>query len=63
MAEFCLGCWNKINGTNDDKRKYIISKDLDLCEECGEWKNVIVAERRSYYWSKIKAYFTFINHK
>lgn len=54
MAEFCLECWNRINETNDDEGKYILSKDLTLCEECGEWKNVIVAERKGYYWRKIK---------
>ncbi len=46
MAEFCLECWNRINGTNDKKSKYIISKDLDLCEECGKYKKVIVSENR-----------------
>lgn len=49
MAEFCLECWNKINETNDPKRNYIISKELDLYEECGELKHVIVTIRRSYY--------------
>ena len=49
MAEFCLACWNKINGTNDSESRYIISKDLDLCEGCGEWKRVIVMERKAYY--------------
>ena len=56
MAEFCLECWNRINGTNDGKRKYVFSKDLTLCEECGEWKRVIVEERRRYYWRKFKRY-------
>ena len=49
MAEFCLECWNRLNGTNHSKRKYIISKDLDLCEGCGEWKPVIIIERKMYY--------------
>lgn len=53
MAEFCLDCWNKINGTNDDAKKYIISKDLWLCEGCAKWKNVIVAERKYYYLRKL----------
>ena len=56
MAEFCLECWNKINEDCDDKRKYILSKDLELCDGCGEWKNVIVAMRKGYYWHKIKRY-------
>ncbi|MBR5155412.1 MAG: hypothetical protein IKW62_02880 [Clostridia bacterium] len=54
MAEFCLNCWNKINKTNDNERKYIISKDLDLCEGCGEWKPVIIMERKAYYIHKFK---------
>ena len=49
MAEFCLDCWNRINGTNDSPEKYIISKDLDLCEGCGEWKPVIEGFRNGYY--------------
>lgn len=47
MAELCLECCNKINGTNYNRRKYIISKDLDLCEECGEFKHVIIVERKT----------------
>lgn len=49
MAEFCLDCWNKLNDTNDSKRRYILSREEDLCEECGQYKPVIVAERS---WSR-----------
>lgn len=45
MAEFCIDCWNKINGTNDTKRKYALSFYAEICEECGECKRVIIAER------------------
>ena len=54
MAEFCLDCWNEINGTSDPAKKYILSKELDLCEECGEWKNVIIIERKYYYIRKAR---------
>lgn len=54
MAEFCLECLNKINETNDKASKYIISKDLDLCEGCGQWKNVVVMERKYYYLYKFR---------
>lgn len=53
MAEICLDCMNKINGTNYDARKYILSDELELCEECGEWKKVIIVERNSYYLRKL----------
>lgn len=48
MAEFCLECWNKMNGTRHSKRKYVLSKDLDLCEGCGEFKHVVIMERTGY---------------
>lgn len=54
MASFCLECWNKINNRNDPPRKYIISKSLDLCEGCGEWKHVLVMERKYYYFRKFR---------
>ena len=54
MAEFCLKCFNKINETNDDESKYIMSDDLDLCEECGEWKRVVVCSRRTFYLHKFR---------
>lgn len=45
MAEFCLECWNKMNGTDDPKWKYVLSWERDLCEGCGQWKRVVVCER------------------
>ena len=52
MAEFCLDCWNKINETDDNEKRYIISKDFGLCEGCGNWKPVIIMERKAYYIHK-----------
>ncbi len=54
MAEFCFECWNKINGTNDPKSKYIISKDVYFCEHCCQWKRVIVEPKKYYYKNKIR---------
>ncbi len=54
MAEFCLKCWNELNGTEDSESKYIMSDDVWLCEGCGEWKKVIVIERKSYYLYKFR---------
>ena len=48
MAEFCLECWNKLMETNDPAEKYVLSKELDFCEECAQWKPVIVRIRRGY---------------
>lgn len=57
MAEYCLKCWNKINGTNDPKNKYIFSKGLDLCEGCGKRKYVIITDRKSYYLHRFRFVF------
>ena len=54
MAEFCIDCWNKINESEESKEKYVLSKDLDFCEGCGEWKHVIIMERREYYMYKFR---------
>ena len=51
MAEFCLDCWNRINETNDSPRRYILSREPDLCEGCGECKRVIFVER---LWSRVQ---------
>ena len=56
MAEFCLKCWNKMNKTNDEESKFVMSRDLDLSEGCGEWKHVIICERKSF-WDKILSIF------
>lgn len=54
MAEFCLECYKRINGMADGERRYILSKDLDLCEGCGKWKPVVVQERRYYATAPFK---------
>lgn len=54
MAEFCLECWNKINESNDPSWKYILSDESEFCEECQQWKRVIVVARGSYYWCRIR---------
>ena len=49
MAEFCVDCWNKINETNTSEKRYILSEDLNLCEECGEWKHTIIIAKSACY--------------
>ena len=48
MSEICLECYNEIMGTNDPPDKYVISKDLDVCEECGQLKHIIIREHLWY---------------
>ena len=56
MAEFCLDCWNKLNDANDKEENYIMSKELDLCEGCGEWKHVIIVERNSLFKYRLREF-------
>lgn len=53
MAEFCPKCWNEINDTNYPENKYVLSDDLEMCEGCGEFKRVIVTERKSPYFKRL----------
>ena len=54
MAEFCPDCWNRINGTDDKKSKYILSEYSELCEGCGQYKPVILEIKRYYYARKLR---------
>lgn len=52
MAEFCIDCWNKLCETNDPAKKFIFSRELELCEECGEMKRTIAAIRKRYLFKE-----------
>lgn len=54
MAEYCLKCFNKINGTNHSEKEFVFSNEFDLCEGCGKWKNVIITKRRNFIWKTIR---------
>jgi len=49
MAEFCLECMNRMDGRDDPPEMYILSKELDLCEGCGQWKHVVIRGRRGFW--------------
>ena len=49
VAEFCLDCWNRINGTHDPADRYLLSKNLSLCEWCEKATHVIVAMRGHHF--------------
>ncbi len=48
MSEICLECLNEIKHTNDSQNKYVLSKNLELCEECGQMKHIIIREHICY---------------
>ena len=45
MAEFCLKCYNRIHREKLTEYDVVLSKGYDLCEGCGECKNVVVKYR------------------
>ena len=47
MAEFCVECWNRLNNEDRAPYEYNLSRRLDLCEGCGEYKKVIIMERNA----------------
>ena len=49
MSEICPSCWKKRTGEKCVRLQYKLSKDLDICEDCGEDKRVIVVSRWAFY--------------
>lgn len=41
MAEFCLDCLRKIENKNIRRWQVRLSKELDICEGCGQYKRVV----------------------
>ncbi len=50
MSEICFECLNEELGGGEQQENYVISKHLDLCEHCGEYKRVVIARRDLYYY-------------
>ncbi|MBQ8002509.1 MAG: hypothetical protein IJ297_03610 [Clostridia bacterium] len=62
MAEFCMECLNKISETNFKEKDFIMSKNLDFCEECCQFKHVVVVSKKTYYLRKLP-FFSFFNDR
>ena len=45
MAEFCLTCLNKVSGTSYTEADFLLSREPELCENCGKRVNVVVRRR------------------
>ena len=48
MAEFCLRCLNEISGTDYTEADFILSKERELCENCGKMVSVVVRRRHRF---------------
>ncbi len=49
MAEFCTECWKEMFA-QDQNKKFVVSKYLDLCEGCGEYKRVVIREKMAFFF-------------
>ncbi len=45
MAEFCLECMRELDGIDYRAEEFVLSRGPELCEGCGQWKRVVIAER------------------
>ena len=48
MSELCPDCYNKIMETREPERKFLLSLRRELCEECGQYRRVIVRVKWRY---------------
>ena len=48
MAEICFDCLNKLENNKFKKRMFIMTSCYDLCEECGQYKPVVIRMKRRY---------------
>ena len=60
MAEFCKDCFLRMNG-NTYANRIILSRDLDICEGCGEWKRVVEEIRYAFNESSCTTTFFHFN--
>ena len=57
MSEICLECWNKINQSNYKAYKYILSKEKELCEECGQLKKLLLLRANTIIYANFNMLF------
>ncbi len=55
MAEFCLECFNKINKKNYSRSEVGLSWSEYLCEECCEYKRVVIYKHPKIFFSSNKS--------
>ncbi len=48
MSEICIDCWNKYMETDDKPKKFLMTRVPELCEDCGQWKPVIIRYKLRY---------------
>jgi len=57
MAEFCLKCFNRMNGYKLTEKDVRLSDEYDLCEGCGKMKRVVETLRGRSFFDRAKDLF------
>lgn len=57
MAEFCMECLNRINGTNFKEEDFIMSEALEFCEECCKFKHIVLVRKDACYFHRFRNLF------
>lgn len=50
MAEICFDCLNKMMGGKLNKKKFIYSSYIDVCECCCKQMQVVIVEKNKFYF-------------
>ena len=48
MAEFCYKCFCEFWGVYPNESELVFTKELDLCEGCGNYKKTVVAYKKDF---------------
>ncbi len=48
MAEFCIDCLNKISNTHYKEKDFIMSENLEFCDECCDFKHIVITRKKSF---------------
>ena len=48
MSEMCLDCLNKALNAEESPKKFIISRKPEFCEDCGQYKRVVIRYKMRY---------------
>ena len=48
MAEFCFACLKKLEELQAKEHEFILSKEEELCENCMEYKQVVIKRKVNY---------------
>ena len=58
MAEFCYKCFCEFWGVYPNESELVFTKELDLCEGCGNYKKTVVAYKKDFFIYRLRRLIT-----